>query len=299
MCDPRTSIHHDHSQMADKTKFTLLPTTTPPSTHACTLSSQITVVLRRWNQNDWGRIVFSDEFCFQLCTDDHRIRVWRRPGQRADARRRGPHLEVIVWGAISFDSRALLVVIRGTLTAQRFVDDTLRTVLLPFLFQYPGLIFQQDYAKPHTIRAAINYLTAYQTLPWLARSLSNRACPVYDGKELLPYGQTLHSDLYCQQLDHLKLAIDQKWPELVNRRGAVFLQDNSRLHTSVVTRQKLWELSWEILGHPSYSPDLAPSNYHIFLALPNFQSDKKLGSREDCENRLLEFLANKNQDFFL
>ncbi|GFW60795.1 histone-lysine N-methyltransferase SETMAR [Trichonephila clavipes] len=29
--------------------------------------------------------------------------------------------------------------------------------------------------------------------------------------ELLPYGQTLNSDLYCQQLDRLKLAINQKW----------------------------------------------------------------------------------------
>ncbi|GFY35977.1 mariner transposase [Trichonephila clavipes] len=60
--------------------------------------------------------------------------------------------------------------------------------------------------------------------------------------ELFPYGQTLNSQLYCQQLDRLKLAIDQKWPELANRRGVVFHQDNARPNTSVVTRQKLWEL---------------------------------------------------------
>ncbi|GFT95597.1 mariner transposase [Trichonephila clavipes] len=54
-------------------------------------------------------------------------------------------------------------------------------------------------------------------------------------------GQTLNSDLYCQQLDRLKLVTDQKPPELVNRRGVVFHQDNARPHTSVVTRQKLWE----------------------------------------------------------
>ncbi|GFU62276.1 histone-lysine N-methyltransferase SETMAR [Trichonephila clavipes] len=60
--------------------------------------------------------------------------------------------------------------------------------------------------------------------------------------ELLPLGQTLNSDLYCQQLDRWKLAIDQKWPELANRRGVVFHQDNARPHTSVVTPQKLWEL---------------------------------------------------------
>ncbi|GFV47221.1 histone-lysine N-methyltransferase SETMAR [Trichonephila clavipes] len=59
---------------------------------------------------------------------------------------------------------------------------------------------------------------------------------------LLPYGQTLNSDLYCQQLNHLKLAIDQKRPELANRRCVVFHQNNTRPHTSVVTRQKLWNL---------------------------------------------------------
>ncbi|GFX81796.1 mariner Mos1 transposase [Trichonephila clavipes] len=57
--------------------------------------------------------------------------------------------------------------------------------------------------------------------------------------ELLPYGQTLNSDLYCQQLKHLHLAIEQKRPELANRRGVVFHQDNARAHTSVTTHQKL------------------------------------------------------------
>ncbi|GFU41116.1 histone-lysine N-methyltransferase SETMAR [Trichonephila clavipes] len=67
-------------------------------------------------------------------------------------------------------------------------------------------------------------------------------------------------------------------------RGAVFHQDNARTHTSVVTRQKLWELGWKVLMHPPYSPNLAPSDYHIILALQNFLSDKKLGSRDDREN---------------
>ncbi|GFW40032.1 histone-lysine N-methyltransferase SETMAR [Trichonephila clavipes] len=102
--------------------------------------------------------------------------------------------------------------------------------------------------------------------------------------EIFPYGQTLNSDLYCQQLDRLKPTIDQKRSELANRRGVVFHQDNARPHTSVVTRQNLWELRWEVLMHPPYSPDLAPSDYHLFLALQNFLSDIKLGSREDCEN---------------
>ncbi|GFX22397.1 histone-lysine N-methyltransferase SETMAR-like [Trichonephila clavipes] len=91
------------------------------------------------------------------------------------------------------------------------------------------------------------------------------------------------SDLYCQQLDHLKLAIDQKRPELANR-SVVFHQNNAKPHTSIVTRQNLWELGWEVLIHPPYNPELAPSDYHLFLALQNFLSDKKLGSRLGCEN---------------
>ncbi|XP_055627591.1 uncharacterized protein LOC129769378 isoform X1 [Toxorhynchites rutilus septentrionalis] len=43
---------------------------------------------------------------------------------------------------------------------------------------------------------------------------------------------TLNYDLYCQQMDRLKLAIDQKRSGLANRRGVVFHQDNARPHNS-------------------------------------------------------------------
>ncbi|GFY17789.1 transposable element Tcb1 transposase [Trichonephila clavipes] len=74
-------------------------------------------------------------------------------------------------GCHFFCSRTSLVVIRGTLTAHRYVNDILRTVLLPFLFQYLSLIFQKDNSKPYTKRVAMNCLTAYQTLPWPAKTL--------------------------------------------------------------------------------------------------------------------------------
>ncbi|GFT58819.1 histone-lysine N-methyltransferase SETMAR [Trichonephila clavipes] len=116
--------------------------------------------------------------------------------------------------------------------------------------------------------------------------------------ELLPYEQTLNPDIYCHQLDRLKLAINQKWPELANTRGIVFHQDNDRPHMPAVTHQKLRELGWEVLMHLPYSPNLAQSNYHLFLEFQNFPSDKNLGSKKYCENRLLEFFANRDQDFY-
>lgn len=116
--------------------------------------------------------------------------------------------------------------------------------------------------------------------------------------ELLPYGQTLNSNIYCQQLDRLKEAIAQKRPSLANKKGIVFQQDNARPHTSISTRQKIQELGWEVLMHPPYSPDLAPSDYHLFLAMGNDFAGENFASRETCENRLSQFFANKDQGFY-
>ncbi|GFY01131.1 hypothetical protein TNCV_5075981 [Trichonephila clavipes] len=43
--DTHTSVHHDHAQTADRVKFTLVPTATPPVIYTCTLSSHITMML--------------------------------------------------------------------------------------------------------------------------------------------------------------------------------------------------------------------------------------------------------------
>ncbi|GFX21115.1 HTH_Tnp_Tc3_2 domain-containing protein [Trichonephila clavipes] len=141
-----------------------------------------------WNHADWRRIVLSDESCFQLSPDDRRRRVWRRPGQRASpvftiACHTGPQQGVMVRGAFSYEAGPLWASLEAHLQqAHRYVDGILRTVLLPFLLKYPGLIFHRDNAKPHTTRVAMNCFTAYKTLLWPARSLSNRACLGYEGK---------------------------------------------------------------------------------------------------------------------
>ncbi|GFY35960.1 DDE_3 domain-containing protein [Trichonephila clavipes] len=59
---------------------------------------------------------------------------------------------------------------RGALTGQRYVDDTLRPHVGPFLNGLPGVISQQDNARPHTARVAQDFLRHFQTLPWPARS---------------------------------------------------------------------------------------------------------------------------------
>ncbi|GFT02107.1 transposable element Tc3 transposase [Trichonephila clavipes] len=128
-----------------------------------------------WNVTDWQKVVFSDESRFVLGTDDNRVRVWRHPGERYNS----PHTVlchtartagVMVWGAIAYDSQSTLIVMRGTLKGQHYVDDILRPHVGPFLNGLPGAIFQQDKARPHTARVAQDFLRYYQILPWPAQS---------------------------------------------------------------------------------------------------------------------------------
>ena len=115
---------------------------------------------------------------------------------------------------------------------------------------------------------------------------------------MLQTGQTIDCNLYCQQLMRLKQAIKKKRPELINRKGVVFHHDNARPHTSLMTRQKLKELGWEVLMHPPYSPDLAPSDYHLFRSMQNHLNGFTLNSKEACENELSRFSTSKPQKFY-
>ncbi|GFS74118.1 transposable element Tcb1 transposase [Trichonephila clavipes] len=93
-----------------------------------------------WNVADWQKVVLSDESRFVLGTDDNHVRVWRRP---------------------AYDSRSTLIVMRGTLTGQRYVDDILRSHVGPFLNSLLGAIFQQDNARLHTARVAQRLPTSF------------------------------------------------------------------------------------------------------------------------------------------
>ncbi|GFS92427.1 transposable element Tcb2 transposase [Trichonephila clavipes] len=76
----------------------------------------------------------------------------------------------MVWGAIAYNTRSPLVLIRATMIAQRYVHDILQLHLLPLMPRLPGAIFQQDIAQPHTARVSQDCLCTVTTLSWPARS---------------------------------------------------------------------------------------------------------------------------------
>ena len=117
-------------------------------------------------------------------------------------------------------------------------------------------------------------------------------------KLLLNNWRTINLDVYCQQLVKLEETIKQKRPELTNRKGIVFHHDDARPRVSLATRTKLLELGWEVMSHPPYSPDLAPSDYHFFRSLQNFLNGKNLSNNDDLKSHLIEFFAAKDQEFY-
>ena len=116
--------------------------------------------------------------------------------------------------------------------------------------------------------------------------------------ELLPRNQTINSEVYIRQLTDLNNAIQEKRSELANRKGIVFHHDNARPHSSLATSQKLLELGWDVLPHPPYSPDLAPSDYHLFRSLQNFLNGQKFQDDNEVKTQLEQFFALKNKEFY-
>ncbi|GFV22001.1 transposable element Tcb2 transposase [Trichonephila clavipes] len=113
----------------------------------------------------------------------------------------------MVWGAVAYDCRSTLIVMRGTLTYQRYVVDILRPQVGPFLNGLPGVIFQQDNARPHTARVAQDFLRHYQTLPWPARS------PDLSPVEHV-WDQLKRQMPSCHSVHALELAVQDLWAHL-------------------------------------------------------------------------------------
>jgi histone-lysine N-methyltransferase SETMAR len=81
--------------------------------------------------------------------------------------------------------------------------------------------------------------------------------------DYLPESQTINAEYYSSLLVQLKVTLKEK------RRGKVtkvilFLHENAPAHRALATQKTLCFLGFQFLDHLRYSPDLAPSDYHLF-----------------------------------
>ncbi|GFX43415.1 mariner Mos1 transposase [Trichonephila clavipes] len=71
----------------------------------------------------------------------------------------------------------------------------------------------------------------------------------------------------------------------------IFLDDNAPNHRAKPTKDIVKVLDWEPLAHAAYSPDLAPSDYHLFASLGHALTDQRLTSYENVKSWLEDWLA--------
>ena len=73
---------------------------------------------------------------------------------------------------------------------------------------------------------------------------------------------------------HIERQHIQKLESEVVRQGLFsdkiyFQHDNAKSHVFKIVKEKIAKFGRELLAHPPYSPDLAPSDYHLFCSLSN------------------------------
>ncbi|EFO98411.1 hypothetical protein CRE_29217 [Caenorhabditis remanei] len=78
----------------------------------------------------------------------------------------------------------------------------------------------------------------------------------------------------------------------------VLLHDNARPHTATKTRNFLKAQGVEVLPHPPYSLDLAPTDYHLFRSLQNSLAGQKFDDRIQVKSYLDDFFSSQPAEFY-
>ena len=111
--------------------------------------------------------------------------------------------------------------------------------------------------------------------------------------DFLPKRSTITGVYYINLLDQLRTAIREKHRGKLSK-GVLLQKDNARVPTCKVAMDAVERNGYELIPHPAYSPDLAPSDFFLF---PNLKKDipgLHFRSDEAVEQRV----NGKNPDFF-
>ena len=72
----------------------------------------------------------------------------------------------------------------------------------------------------------------------------------------------------------------------------------ARPHVAKLTKQTVEQFGWEVLPHPSWSPNLASSDYHLFLSLRDHLCDKHYEDFDELNSGLTTFFESKLTSFY-
>jgi len=77
----------------------------------------------------------------------------------------------------------------------------------------------------------------------------------------------------------------------------LLLRDNARPHTARATIDALETLKFEVLSHPPYSPDLAPSVFHFFPHLKRDLKETHFISDDEVKRAVTSWIKQRTEFF--
>jgi histone-lysine N-methyltransferase SETMAR len=113
----------------------------------------------------------------------------------------------------------------------------------------------------------------------------------------LEQGRTITGAYYSELLNKLHKKIREKRRGKL-AKGVLFLQDNAPAHKSFNALQKLHEIGFELIDHPPYSPDLAPSDYYLFPKLKKHLKGAKFSTNNEVICAVENWFADQDTVFF-
>ena len=152
--------------------------------------------------------------------------------------------------------------------------------------------------SPESKRQSMQWKHKDSPPPTKCRALESQKKVLYavfwDAKGIIlaypvPEGTTISGETYTRIIrDHLLPAIAKRRAE--KARGRFILhQDNAPPHRALVVRAALQAEGIEVLKHPPYSPDLAPSDYWLFAAMKNDLRGRRFGSRSALGSAIYQY----------
>ena len=84
----------------------------------------------------------------------------------------------------------------------------------------------------------------------------------------------------------------------MKKKKVLFHQANAPCHKSIATIAELHELHFQLLPYPTYSPDLAPSDYYQFVDLKRMLQGKRFGSNEEVIAETEAYFEAKYKSFY-
>ena len=108
---------------------------------------------------------------------------------------------------------------------------------------------------------------------------------------------TVTSASYCTILTKLRAAIRRKRPGVLTK-GMLLLHENARPDSVNQTTATLRSCKWEVLQHPLYSPDLGPSDFHLFGPPKQHLSGERFPDEDAVERAVCAWFRQQPQIFY-